>query len=378
MRRGIKWGLGASALALTLALAACTENSPIQWPGMSRPDQTPDTPTPPVDPVDTGDTSDTPDTGPDTPVDVDPDTGTTDTPPVTDPVDEPTDEPSDPPTGDPVDETPDTPTDEPVTDPVDEPTEPDTDPEPPVIAPPTFSYNAPGVLLAGSGDGAVDETVYAPDMVFPIKDAAAYPQSMVWGFGGGIGGGDECDTRNYAYPWRDNFCEKRSSNYNTAFCPSARVHLGQDIRVGTPQGCEDMRRTDASQRALYKVVAAEDGIISNIGSYTVNVRTSGGRIYRYLHMNMRALQVSLDETVTAGQTLGYVSKDFGGHATTFHLHFEIKQNTAEHGWAYVPPYLSLVEAYERREGGPGERIVVGDFAVASEPIPIPEDFVFTE
>jgi hypothetical protein len=38
----------------------------------------------------------------------------------------------------------------------------------------------------------------------------------------------------------------------------------------------------------------------------------------------------------------------------------------------------LVEAYERREGGPGERIVVGDFAVASEPIPIPEDFVFTE
>ncbi len=250
-------------------------------------------------------------------------------------------------------------------------------PAPPVE--PAFSYHPPGALVAGSGDGAVDETVYAPDMVFPIDEADAFPQSMVWGFGGGIGGGDECDPRNYRYPWRDNFCEKRSSNFNTPFCPSPRVHLGQDIRVGTPEGCEELRRTPAAERTLYRVVAAEEGVISNIGSYTVNVRTNDGRIYRYLHMNMRALQVGLGDDVVAGQHLGYVSKDFGGTPTTFHLHFEIKQNTAE-GWAYVPPYTSLVKAYERREGGPGRRIEPDPSAVAiaSEPLPIPEGFVFTE
>lgn len=246
------------------------------------------------------------------------------------------------------------------------------------VVEPTFSYLRPGDLIAGSGTGSPSLTIHSPDMVFPIKSAAAYPQSMVWRYGGGIGGGDECDPRNYTYPWQDNFCEKRSSNRNSPFCPLDRIHQGQDIRVGTAEGCNQMRRADPADRTLYEVVAVEDGIISNIGSYTVNLR-AGGRIYRYMHMNMRKLEVSLDQEVKAGDVLGYVSKDFGGSATTFHLHFEIIQNTAEHGWTHVSPYTSLVAAYERREGGPGEEVETNVSIASSRSFDIiPDDFIITE
>lgn len=253
-----------------------------------------------------------------------------------------------------------------------------TDPEPEVVVEPAFSYDPPGMLFPGSGQGAADETVYAPGIVFPIKDAPTYLQSMVWRLGGGIGGGDECDPQNYAYPWQDNFCEMRSSNRNTPFCPTGRIHQGQDIRVGTAQGCNQQRRTTAADRTLYEVVAVEDGVISNIGSYTVNLRAPG-RIYRYMHMNMARLEVALDQQVKAGDVLGYVSKDFGGTPTTFHLHFEMIQNTAGHGWVHVPPYLSLVEAYERREQGPGERMEP-NLAIASSRavLPVPEGFEIIE
>lgn len=338
-----------------------------------------------------------------TPVPVEPDTGETDEPgdveeeptesepetptpvePVPDetepaPEDEPTEEPVEEPTSQPetpVDEVPDENEDEVPVDEVEQPV--DTSPDPQTEPEPTFSYVTPGSLIAGSGTGSQDQTIHSPNMVFPIKSADAYPQSMVWRFGGGIGGGDECDPRNFAYPWQDNFCEKRSSNRNSPFCPLDKIHQGQDIRVGTPAGCNEMRRADPEDRMLYEVVATEDGIISNIGSYTVNLR-SGGRIYRYMHLNMRQLKVSLDQEVKAGDVLGYVSKDFGGSATTFHLHFEIIQNTAEHGWAHVSPYTSLVAAYERREGGPGEEVEQNLSIAASRSfIAIPDDFIITE
>lgn len=275
--------------------------------------------------------------------------------PTPDPID--TSEPA-PDVGDPVD----------VSDPgsddvIPQPVDPDPAPEP------AFAYYGPGQLLSGSGVGAPEQIVHAPDMVFPIRSAPAYLQSMVWNFGGGIGGGDECDSRNYAYPWRDNFCEARTSNRNSPFCPSARIHQGQDIRVGTPVECETLRRTAEDDRMLHEVVAVEDGVVYEIGTFTVKLR-AGGRIYRYMHMNMDALQVAAGDTVEAGDVLGYVSKDFGGTPTTFHLHFEIIQNTAEHGWVHVPPYLSLVAAYERRENGPGERLE-SPVEAASAPISIP-------
>lgn len=325
-------------------------------------DDTPpiDAPTDTTDPVDGGDTqSDLTDTnGEDTP----PETDTGD-PSVPEDVETPEPEPETPEPNVPEPEAP-------------EPDVPET-PEPPVVVEPAFSYHAPGRLLPGTGQGQIEQIVHAPDMVFPIADAPAYLQSMVFTFGGGVGGGDQCDARNYGYPWRDNFCETRSRTRTSPFCPTSKIHQGQDIRVGTPGDCNTLRRASASDRTLHKVVAVEDGVISHIGSYSVNLR-AGGRIYKYMHMNMKALQVSVGQAVTAGDHLGYVSNDFGGTPTTFHLHFEITQNTSESGWAHVPPYLSLVEAYERRENGPGEVIDTGDVAVAAAPIVIPEGFEIIE
>ena len=97
-----------------------------------------------------------------------------------------------------------------------------------------------------------------------------------------------------------------------------------------------------------------------------------------MHMNMSKLEVKAGDPVTAGQHIGYVSNDFGGTPTTFHLHFEITQNDANSGWIHVPPYLSLAEAYERREGGPGEVIETGGVEVATAPFIIPEGMEIIE
>jgi len=215
-------------------------------------------------------------------------------------------------------------------------------------------------------------------MIFPIQTDPTIPQSQVFNPGGGVVGGDQCDPRNYEIVWRDNFCEQRS-RFSSPYCPAGEgVHLGQDIRVGTASDCEELRRRDARQRTLHKIVAVEDGEISNIGRYTVTLK-AGGRIYRYLHLNMLALQVSPGQEVSAGDHIGYMSNDFGGTPTTFHLHFEIKVNDGENGWVYAPPYTSLLEAYAEREGNPGKPVetLVG-VASAEAPIVIPEGFVIVE
>jgi len=106
-----------------------------------------------------------------------------------------------------------------------------------------------------------------------------------------------------------------------------------------------------AERKGAEIVAVEDGVIQYIGSYTVDLRSSG-RIYRYLHMNMKQLKVKLGDSVTKGQTLGFMSNDFGVDAagkpiaTTLHLHFEVKQNIDGIGWTWVSPYMSLVTAYK--------------------------------
>lgn len=249
--------------------------------------------------------------------------------------------------------------------------------EEPIQVEPTFSYLSAGQLIPGSGTGTTDETVYAPDILFPVEEAPAYLQSMVWKLGGGILGGDQCDPSNYQYPWQDNFCEKRTSDFSTPTCPTARVHLGQDIRVGSPEDCNELRSTDSEERKLHRVIAVEDGVISSIGRYTVTLR-SGPRIYRYMHLNMAALEVEAGDLVSAGDSIGFVSNDFGGTPTTFHLHFEIRQNLPGTAWAFVPPYRSLVAAYERREAGPGEEVEPAVQAAFSDAILPPADFVITE
>ena len=267
-------------------------------------------------------------------------------------------------------ETPTTPETPPVTTPTPTPTPetPTTPPTPtptPVVA--SFYYFRPGNLAPSSGTGALEPAVLVPDMLFPIKGAPAVAQTQVYRWGGGIKGGDQCDTRNFTAPWRDNYCEKRTTTNTTPWCAATGVHLGQDIRVGTPEGCKAERSTKAADRMRYEVVAVEDGFISNVGSYSVTLRAdTGGRIYRYLHLNMAKLKIATNQKVKKGDVIGYVSNDFGGTPTTLHLHFEIKLNTAANGWQYAPPYSSLLEAYKRRENNAGAQ-VADDFVVASTP-----------
>ena len=251
------------------------------------------------------------------------------------------------------------------TQPEPEPVEPEPDPEP---FPVNFEYYARGVLLPGSGFGRTDDTIYAPEMVFPIKSAPTYLNSQVYRPGGGVGG-DQCDVSNYSMPWRDNFCETRTSNRTTPLCSLNKVHQGQDLRTGTATECLQMRAQSPRERGLHEAVATEDGIIQYIGSYSLQLKgTETGFIYSYVHLNMRRLQVSAMQEVKAGDVIGVVSNDFGGTPTTYHLHFEIKAPVEGEGIVHVPPYMSLVSAYERREGGIGRVVEDETVEVASAPV----------
>ena len=141
------WGRTAF-IAVALSLAACGDS--VKFPGIddASEETTPDPATEP-DP--------TTDPAPDASSDPAPD-------PVTDPVTEP----------DPV---PDTETDP----------EPEPEPEPDPPADPTFEYYAPGDLIPGSGQGSLSETIFAPDMIFPVATDPTIPQSQVFRPGGGTG-----------------------------------------------------------------------------------------------------------------------------------------------------------------------------------------------
>jgi len=196
-----------------------------------------------------------------------------------------------------------------------------------------FTYRPAGELLSGSGKGVVSLVNHAPGMRFPIESPPAYLNSQVWGIGGKHGPkGGWGDPANYTYPWRDTFCESRSRA--TPICPTGKGHQGVDIR---PKDNADNK---------HWVVAAEDGVITDIGIYTVTLQAKGTR-YRYLHMNMDKLAVKVRQAVNRGDRLGLVSNDFGDTSTTVHLHFEMLQNLLGKGWVHVPPYQSLVIAYEK-------------------------------
>ncbi len=194
-----------------------------------------------------------------------------------------------------------------------------------------FSYAEPGDLTAGSGTGAADYTVYAPGMRFPIENGPAYPNSQVWGHGGGSGpGGSQCDVENYSYPWRDNYCETRS--WDMPLCPTGVGHQGQDIRPAT---CEN---------GVHWNVASEAGQITNIGSYSVYITAEDGTRFDYLHGSGNV--VSSGQAIGKGERINQVSNAFGGTPTTIHLHYNIRQDISGVGFVFVSPYMSLVESYE--------------------------------
>lgn len=218
-----------------------------------------------------------------------------------------------------------------------------------------FSYVRAGDLLANSGPGFEDLTVYRPDIVFPLEDAA-FLNSQVYRYGGSQGAlngmeGGQCHESSYDYPWQDTFCESRGRTQ--IMCPEGG-HEGVDIRPASciPQTSE-----------TYWAVAAEAGRIVGLANsrYTVKLQTEDGTLYRYLHLNMDALAVSDGDYVEKGQRIGQVSNDFftsSGEAvpTTYHLHFELYQNWApdnetEPVFDQVNPYMTLVSAYEKKLRG---------------------------
>ena len=183
---------------------------------------------------------------------------------------------------------------------------------------PDFTYYAPGDLLPGTGmkgqGGRPDPTVYAK-IRFPMAQAPAYVNSqsfMNWGDcnltgrvrlpGDGKTAAYRCrvnsiprvddELKNYAYPWRDNFCEHR--DFYVGQCPAGLGHQGEDIR---PSSCV-MRDPSAGRCEPYQhdLVAVRDGVLmrdpGDLALYLV-VNGPGEHIrFRYLHMNPQMLDCS--------------------------------------------------------------------------------------
>jgi hypothetical protein len=270
---------------------------------------------------------------------------------------------------------------------------------------PDFTYYAPGDLLPGTGmaghGGRADATVYSA-IRFPIAHAPAYINSqsfMNWGncdltgrvaLGGrGKDAAYSCrvnelplvndEAKNYAYPWRDNFCEHR--HYEVTQCPAGVGHQGEDIR---PSTCK-LRNAEAGRCEPYQddVVAVRDGVaLRSAGDealYLV-VDAPGEHVrFRYLHMNPHMLDAAglvSGRALSEGEVLGQVA-DYEARAggTSYHLHFNLQVPTRQ-GWVYVNPYMTLVAAYERLIGGRGR--AVSDPPLASSVAPgdiVPSDMM---
>jgi len=265
---------------------------------------------------------------------------------------------------------------------------------------PDFTYYAPGDLLPGTGmkgqGGRADATVYAK-IRYPMAQAPSYINSqsfMNWGdcnFTGRVGlHGDgkaeayrcrvnsipllDDESKNYVYPWRDNFCEHR--DYYVGQCPAGLGHQGEDIRPGS---ClfriEDADRCEPFQHDL---VAVRDGMVMrNPGDealYLV-VNAPGEHIrFRYLHMSPQMLDAAglvNGRVVSEGEVLGAVDNYQRSQAgTSYHLHFNVQVFTRD-GWVFVSPYMTLVASYERLIGGRG-RVVRDTVATTASLPPSPD------
>jgi hypothetical protein len=264
----------------------------------------------------------------------------------------------------------------------------------PTAVSPDFTYFAPGDLIPGSGvhgrSGRADPTVYAK-IRFPTAQPPAYAVSqsfMNWGncdLTGrvGLGGrgdneGYRCkvndkplvndESKNFAYPWRDNFCEHRT--YEVGQCPAGVGHQGQDIRPAT---C--LERDPAAGRCepyQEDVVAVSDGVLmrspGDLALYLL-INKPGEHIrFRYLHMNPKMLDAAgmvSGRKVVEGEVLGAVGdyeNSEGG--TSYHLHFDAQVPTRA-GWVFFNPYMTLVAAYERLIGARGQ--IVNDAMFAPSP-----------
>jgi hypothetical protein len=248
-----------------------------------------------------------------------------------------------------------------------------------------FTFYGPGDILPGSGlkggSGQADYTVYSK-MVFPLADAPAFANSqsfMNWGdcdqtgrvaMGrSGNAAAYRCrvnnlpliadESANYAYPWRDNFCEHRY--FAVGACPGGLGHQGQDIR---PSSCK--QRIEGANRCepyQHDVVAVRDGMVlrapGQFGFYVVANAQNERVRFRYLHMFPTHLDrdgMLSGRVVRAGEVVGKVGNYLRRErATTYHLHFDM-QVLGKYGWVFVNPYMTLVAAYERQIRGRGQEL----------------------
>jgi hypothetical protein len=274
---------------------------------------------------------------------------------------------------------------------------------------PDFTYFAAGDLIPGTGvhgkPGRADDAVYAK-IRFPIAQAPDFAVSqsfMNWGncdLTGrvGLSGGGankeayRCkvndkplvndEAKNFAYPWRDNFCEHRT--YEVSQCPGGMGHQGQDIR---PSFCFE-RDPAAGRCEPYQedVVAASDGVLmrdrGDLALYLLVDKPGEHIRVRYLHMSPQMLDATGMVTgrhVVEGEVLGSVGS-FGEseRGTSYHLHFDAQIPTRA-GWVFINPYMTLVGAYERLIGGRGQVVNDAMFAPPSAvtAAPAPSDGVTT-
>ncbi len=265
---------------------------------------------------------------------------------------------------------------------------------------PDFTYYAPGDILPGTGmrgqSGDTDATVYAA-IRFPMAEAPAYVNSqtfMNWGncdFTGRVGLGGSgtnaqyrCrvnsiplvydEARNYAYPWRDNFCEHRY--FAMSQCPAGLGHQGEDIRPAT---CKMRNAADGRCEPYFAdIVAVRDGMVmrsrGDEALYLV-VNAPGEHIrFRYLHMNPGLLDAAgmlNGRMLKRGDLIGTVD-DYEGHqgGTSYHLHFDVQVPTRA-GWVFVNPYMTLVAAYEHMIGARGTPVNDAVLAAAAAQNPAP-------
>ncbi|HWP24809.1 MAG TPA: M23 family peptidase [Xanthobacteraceae bacterium] len=227
----------------------------------------------------------------------------------------------------------------------------------PLLLSPTFTYYGPGKIFPGSGfrnaPGRADYTVYAP-MRFPLEEAPAYANSQI--YRPRSGKGRDASTE-YAYPWRDNFCERRG--FAVGQCPGGIGHQGQDLR---PAPCREPLGNDRCDPA-HNLVAVRSGAIMRSPKqeavYIVVNNANEHIRFRYLHMEPRKMDEenllswrNVREGELIGQVSTYSKKENG---TTYHLHFDIQVPT-KYGWVFVNPYMTLVVAYERLIGGRGTEL----------------------
>ena len=256
---------------------------------------------------------------------------------------------------------------------------------------PGFTYYAPGNLLPGTSQdmlGGVTQKILwgANDLRFPIDLKPAYANSQNFMHGGNCYGQPialdhgrykcrqnpgkileprEDNMENYAYPWRDNYCEQRDEvRRKPKDCPARdRAHEGQDIR---PRECQyDGTRCKIN---LFDVVAVTKGSAlwkSENNNVKFIADDNTGVYFVYLHMDPDSLMragLKKDQAVprARGQPIGKVGNWMGTdpHATTAHLHFEIR-NPSDPCGSYgctSAPYWTLIRAYEQLIGMQGTEI----------------------